>query len=425
MNKPLAERLRPQSLEDYIGQEHLVGENGALSQHIKSGLIPSLILWGPPGIGKTTLAQIIANESKRPFFTLSAINSGVKEVRDVINRAKQQDGLFTAKNPILFIDEIHRFSKSQQDSLLLAVEKGWITLIGATTENPSFEVVPALLSRCQVYILNAFDKEDMINLLNRALNDDPIFKDKTINIKESEALIRLSGGDARKLLNIFELLVNADPSSNISITDEYVLNKVQKNTVLYDKTGEQHYDIISAFIKSIRGSDPNGAVYWLARMIEGGEDVKFIARRLIILASEDIGIANPTALVMANNTFQAVTTIGFPEARIILSQCAIYLATSPKSNSAYMAIKNAQQLVKQTGDLSVPLHLRNAPSKLMKSLGYGADYKYAHDYENNFVLQEFLPEEIANTMLYEPGKNKKEDALRNYLATIWNKKYNF
>lgn len=423
MNQPLAERLRPQSLEDYIGQEHLVGDNGALQQHIKSGLIPSLILWGPPGIGKTTLAQIIANESKRPFYTLSAINSGVKEVRDVINRAKQQDGLFTAKNPILFIDEIHRFSKSQQDSLLLAVEKGWITLIGATTENPSFEVVPALLSRCQVYVLNAFDKEDMMNLLKRAINEDEILKSKEIAIKESEALIRLSGGDARKLLNIFELLVNSDSSEKIQITNDYVLNKVQKNTVLYDKTGEQHYDIISAFIKSIRGSDPNAAVYWLARMIEGGEDVKFIARRLIILASEDIGIANPTALVMANNTFQAVTTIGFPEARIILSQCAIYLATSPKSNTAYMAIKQAQQLVKQTGDLSVPLHLRNAPSKLMKSLGYGADYKYAHDYKDNFVFQEYLPEEIANTVLYEPGENQRENAIKSYLASKWKGKY--
>lgn len=425
MNKPLAERLRPQSLEDYIGQEHLVGDKGALKQHIKSGLIPSLILWGPPGIGKTTLAQIIANESKRPFFTLSAINSGVKEVRDVINRAKQQEGLFTAKNPILFIDEIHRFSKSQQDSLLLAVEKGWITLIGATTENPSFEVVPALLSRCQVYILNAFNKEDMMSLLKRAMNEDDILKSKEIDIKECEALIRLSGGDARKLLNIFELLINSDSSQKISITDDYVLNKVQKNTVLYDKTGEQHYDIISAFIKSIRGSDPNAAVYWLARMIEGGEDVKFIARRLIILASEDIGIANPTALVMANNTFQAVTTIGFPEARIILSQCAIYLATSPKSNTAYMAIKQAQQLVKQTGDLSVPLHLRNAPSKLMKSLGYGADYKYAHDYNDSFIFQEYLPDEITNTVLYHPGNNQRENAIKSYLTSKWKDKYDF
>lgn len=394
VNTPLAERLRPKNLTDYVSQTHLVGKNGALTQQLKYGLIASMIFWGPPGTGKTTLANIIATDSKRPFYTLSAINSGVKDIRDVIEKAKQSGGLFTTKNPILFIDEIHRFSKSQQDSLLQAVEKGWITLIGATTENPSFEVIPALLSRCQVYILNAFSKQDLETLLHRAIENDEIISQKHIKLEETDALLRLSGGDARKLLNIFELIVNSSDADKIIITNSYVLDKVQNNTVRYDKTGEQHYDIISAFIKSIRGSDPNAAVYWLARMIEGGEDVKFIARRLLISASEDIGNANPTALVIANNTFQAVSTIGFPESRIILSQCATYLACSPKSNAAYKAIGAAQQLVKETGDLSVPLEIRNAPTKLMKELGYGENYKYAHNYDNNFANQEFLPEDV-------------------------------
>jgi putative ATPase len=424
MNEPLAERIRPKTLDDFISQQHLVGKNGALTQHIKRGIIPSLIFWGPPGIGKTTLANIIAQESKRPFYTLSAISSGVKDVRDVIAKAKQSGGLFTTKNPILFIDEIHRFSKSQQDSLLGAVEKGWVTLIGATTENPSFEVIPALLSRCQVYILNSFSKTDLEELLERALYEDTSISKKKIEIKETEALFRVSGGDARKLLNIFELVVNSEDEP-ITITNSLVLSKIQKNTVLYDKTGEQHYDIISAFIKSIRGSDPNGAVYWLARMIEGGEDAKFIARRLLILASEDIGNANPTALIMANNTFQAVNTIGFPESRIILSQCAVYLASSPKSNASYEAIGKAQALVNETGDLSVPLHLRNAPTKLMKELDYGKEYKYAHNYENNFAEQEFLPDEIKNTKLFDPGKNPRENSLREFLKNRWKNKYNY
>ncbi|WPO79584.1 replication-associated recombination protein A [Flavobacterium sp. KACC 22761] len=425
MEAPLAERIRPQKLEDYVSQSHLVGPNGSLTQQISKGIIPSLIFWGPPGTGKTTLAQIIAQESKRPFYILSAINSGVKDIRDVIDKAKQSGGLFTAKNPILFIDEIHRFSKSQQDSLLAAVEKGWITLVGATTENPSFEVIPALLSRCQVYILNAFTKEDLEALLHRAMKVDVYLASQKIILKETEALLRLSGGDGRKLLNIFELVVNASAGDEITITNDRVFELVQQNTVLYDKTGEQHYDIISAFIKSIRGSDPNGAVYWLARMIEGGEDVKFIARRMLILASEDIGNANPTALIMANNTFQAVTTIGYPESRIILSQCAIYLATSPKSNASYMAIGSAQQLVKQTGDLPVPLHLRNAPTKLMKELGYGDDYKYSHDYANNFAEQEFLPDAIKKTVLYNPGNNSRENSTREFLKNRWKDKYGY
>ena len=424
MNEPLAERVRPKTLEAYISQHHLVGEQGSLTNQIKKGQIPSLILWGPPGTGKTTLANIIANESGRPFYTLSAINSGVKDIREVIDKAKERGHLFTTKNPILFIDEIHRFSKSQQDSLLGAVEKGWITLIGATTENPSFEVIPALLSRCQVYILNAFGKEDLETLLKRSIKEDVVLQTKKIKLKETEALLRLSSGDARKLLNIFELVVTSEDSDTIIITDKLVMNKVQKNTVLYDKTGEQHYDIISAFIKSIRGSDPQAAVYWLARMIEGGEDVKFIARRLLIAASEDIGLANPTALVMANTTFQAVTTIGYPEARILLSQCAIYLATSPKSNASYMAIKRAQEKVKETGDLSVPLALRNAPTRLMKDLGYGAAYKYAHDYAANFVAEEFLPEEISGSTFYEPGSNTRENALKEFLTHRWKDKYN-
>lgn len=425
MNEPLAERLRPKTLEDYISQQHLVGEQGALINQIKQGIIASMIFWGPPGTGKTTLANIIAEESKRPFYTLSAISSGVKDVRDVIEKAKQSGGLFTTKNPILFIDEIHRFSKSQQDSLLQAVEKGWITLIGATTENPSFEVIPALLSRCQVYTLNSFGKEDLELLLKRAIDQDEYISKKKITLKETDVLLRLSGGDARKLLNIFELLISSEPSEKITITNDFVLQKVQNNTVRYDKTGEQHYDIISAFIKSIRGSDPNAAVYWLARMIEGGEDVKFIARRLVILASEDIGNANPTALMVANNTFQAVNVIGHPESRIILSQCATYLACSPKSNAAYKAINAAIQIVKETGDLPVPLEIRNAPTKLMKELGYGDNYKYAHDYANNFTEMEFLPKDIDNTTFYEPGNNKWENAQREFLRQRWKNKYNY
>ncbi len=425
MEAPLAERIRPQKLEDYISQAHLVGENGSLTHQIAKGIVPSLIFWGPPGTGKTTLAQIIAQESKRPFYILSAINSGVKDIREVIEKAKQSGGLFTAKNPILFIDEIHRFSKSQQDSLLAAVEKGWITLIGATTENPSFEVIPALLSRCQVYVLNAFSKNDLENLLQRALTTDVFLKEKSISLKETEALLRLSGGDGRKLLNIFELVINASESDEIEITNDKVLHLVQKNTVLYDKTGEQHYDIVSAFIKSIRGSDPNGAVYWLARMIEGGEDVKFIARRMLILSSEDIGNANPTAFIMANNTFQAVSTIGYPESRIILSQCAVYLATSPKSNASYLAIGEAQKTVKLTGDLPVPIHLRNAPTKLMKELGYGDEYQYAHDYANNFSNQEFLPDAIVNTAFYVPGNNSRENGTRDFLKNRWKEKYGY
>jgi putative ATPase len=429
MNAPLAERIRPKKLSEYISQLHLVGEQGSLTHQIAKGIIPSLILWGPPGTGKTTLAQIMAEESKRPFYILSAINSGVKDIREVLDKAKQSGGLFTAKNPILFIDEIHRFSKSQQDSLLAAVEKGWVTLIGATTENPSFEVIPALLSRCQVYVLNPFSKDDLEALLHRAMETDAYLKTKDIQLKETEALLRLSGGDGRKLLNVFELVINATDTSTgsalIEITNERVMQMAQKNTVLYDKTGEMHYDIVSAFIKSIRGSDPNGAVYWLARMIEGGEDVKFIARRLLILASEDIGNANPTALIMANNTFQAVTAIGYPESRILLSQCAVYLATSAKSNASYLAIGKAQQMVKQTGDLPVPLHLRNAPTKLMKELGYGDEYKYSHDFANNFAEQEFLPDDLSETKFFEPGENAREREIRQFLKNRWKDKYNY
>lgn len=423
---PLAERMRPTTLEDYVGQEHLVGTKGALRQQIARGFLPSLIFWGPPGTGKTTLANIIAHQSNRAFYTLSAISSGIKEVREVIEQSKQSGGLFTTQNPIVFIDEIHRFNKTQQDSLLQAVEKGWITLIGATTENPSFEVIPALLSRCQVYILNAFERKDLEQLLQNAIAKDSVLKAKDIQLKETEALLKLSGGDGRKLLNTFELIVNATPEGqSVVITNDSVLHLVQKNTVLYDKTGEQHYDIISAFIKSIRGSDPNGAVYWLARMIEGGEDVKFIARRMLILASEDIGNANPTAMILANNTFQAVTTIGYPEARIILSQCAIYLASSAKSNASYKAINKAQQVVKQTGDLSVPIHLRNAPTKLMKELGYGKDYQYAHDYEGNFAFQDYLPDELQGETFYEPSDNPRENALREYLKKHWGNRYGY
>lgn len=423
-NRPLAERLRPENFEQYIGQEHLVGENGIFRNYVSQGILPSLILWGPPGIGKTTLAHILAKESKRAFFTLSAINSGIKEVREVIEKSKKSHGLFTTKNPIVFIDEIHRFNKTQQDSLLESVEKGWITLVGATTENPSFEIIPALLSRCQVYVLHSFSENDLQKLLQRAMHHDLVLKTKNIHLKETQALFRLSSGDGRKLLNTFELVVNS-LKGEIVITNDKVMEIVQKNTILYDKTGELHYDIISAFIKSVRGSDPNASVYWLARMIEAGEDIKFIARRMIILASEDIGNANPTALIMANNTFQAVTCVGYPEARIILSQCAIYLASSPKSNASYKAINLAQQVVRQRGELSVPLHLRNAPTQLMKDLDYGKDYQYAHDFEKNFVFQDFMPEELQGYRFYEPCDNPKENALRNYLKSLWKDRYGY
>ena len=432
MNIPLAERIRPKTLQDYLSQQHLVGETGALTKQLQSGMIPSMLFWGPPGIGKTTLATIIASQSGRPFYQLSAIDSGVAAVREIIEKAKKSEGLFTTKNPILFIDEIHRFSKSQQDSLLSAVEKGLVTLIGATTENPSFEVIPALLSRCQVYVLKSFSKKDLEDLLKRAIAIDTVLVKYDIVLQETQAILRLSGGDARKLLNILELVVISEISEVLSdekqkvvITNKMVQHKVQKNTVLYDKTGDQHYDIVSAFIKSIRGSDPNAAVYWLARMIEGGEDIKFIARRLVILASEDIGNANPNALLLANATFQSVTSIGFPESRIILSQCVIYLASSAKSNASYLAIKKAQQLVKQSGDLSVPFSIRNAPTKLMKELGYGDNYAYAHDYENAFVPHEFLPKEIIGTSFYQPGNNAKENQLKTYLKSLWKDKYDF
>lgn len=423
MSKPLAERMRPQRLSDYIGQTHLIGKNAALQKVLQSKALPSMIFWGPPGIGKTSLAVLISKETDRPFHQLSAINSGVKEVREIIDLARKDSGLFQHKQPLLFIDEIHRFSKSQQDSLLGAVEKGWITLIGATTENPSFEVIPALLSRCQVYTLNEFTKEELLQLVQKAISEDQWLQQKKIELKETDALIQLSGGDARKLLNNLELVVQSQKSESIQITNQMVEAVVQKKSARYDKTGEQHYDIISAFIKSIRGSDPNAGVYWLARMIEGGEDVKFIARRLIILASEDIGLANPTALVMANNTFQAVTTVGFPEARIILSQCVIYLATSPKSNSAYLAINAAQKLVKQTGDLPVPLALRNAPTQLMKDLNYGKAYHYAHDFPNHFVKMEFLPEEIKGSKLFAPSNNTKEKEIAKRIQHNWKGKY--
>lgn len=391
---------------------------------IETGIIPSMIFWGPPGVGKTTLANIIAHQFKRPFYALSAINSGVKDIREVIDKAKSQ-AFFGTNIPVLFIDEIHRFSKSQQDSLLGAVEKGVITLIGATTENPSFEVISALLSRCQVYILKPLDKDDLVHLLDIALTTDEVLKHKKITIKEYEALLRLSGGDGRKLLNVLELVIQSIGSETIEITNEKVMNIVQQNLAMYDKSGEQHYDIISAFIKSIRGSDPNAAVYWLARMIEGGEDPLFIARRMVILASEDIGNANPTALIMANNCFQAVNVIGYPEARIILSQCATYMASSAKSNAAYEAINEAQALVKQTGDLPVPLHIRNAPTKLMKELGYGKEYKYSHGYENNFSEQEYLPDQVSGTKLFDPGNNAREKELRDYLKKMWGEKYGY
>ena len=425
MIAPLAERMRPKVIDHYVGQQHLVGPQGAIRHILKTGQLPSLILWGPPGTGKTTLATLMARANDRPFYSLSAINSGVKEVREIIEKAKNSGGLFTQKGPLLFIDEIHRFSKSQQDSLLGAVEKGYVTLIGATTENPSFEVIKALLSRCQVYTLKPLETEDLQLLLNRAIEEDDLLKQKKITLIEDQALLKLSGGDARKMLSLLELVIMSQEGDEVNITDEIVLQKAQTKTVLFDKDGDQHYDIISAFIKSIRGSDPNAAVYWLARLIEGGEDVKFIARRLLILASEDIGNANPTALVLANNTFQAVAAIGYPEARIILSQCVIYLATSPKSNASYMAIGKAQQIVQDTGSLQVPLPLRNAASKLIKDLDYGKGYEYAHDHDLNFAKQEFLPKEISQTKLYEPGQNAKEEAIRSFLKKRWKEKYGY
>jgi len=421
-NQPLAERLRPTNLTDYIGQEHLTGEGAVLRKMIESGKIASFLLWGPPGVGKTTLAKIIANTLNRPFYTLSAINSGVKDIRDVIDKA-QRNQFFNQPNPILFIDEIHRFSKSQQDSLLGAVEQGTITLIGATTENPSFEVISPLLSRCQVYVLKSLDKADLLKIVNIALTKDTYLKTKNILIEEDEALLRFSGGDARKLLNVLELVVNAEENETVTITNDKVIDRLQNNMAMYDKNGEMHYDIISAFIKSMRGSDPDATVYWLARMIEGGEDVKFIARRMLILAAEDIGLANPNALLLAQSTFDAVHKIGYPEARIILSQCAIYLATSAKSNSAYSAIDEAIALVKATGDLPVPLHIRNAPTKLMKELGYGKDYKYAHSFEKNFVEQDFLPKKVKNKRLYTPQNNPLEIKILERLKSLWGKRY--
>ena len=417
-SSPLAERMRPAKLDDLIGQEHLVGANGIIRRAIESGNVPSMILWGPPGVGKTTIANIIAHEVKRPFHILSAVSAGVKDVREVIDKAKY------STRAILFIDEIHRFNKSQQDALLGAVEKGTITLIGATTENPSFEVNSALLSRCQVYTLKPLDENDLLKLVDQALKRDDELKKRTIVVKQHQALLNISGGDARKLLNLVQL-ISESMKGDIEITDELVINTAQKHIAIYDKSGEQHYDIISAFIKSVRGSDPNAAVYYLARMIEGGEDVKFIARRMVILASEDIGNANPTALVMATTTFQAVDVIGYPEARIILSQCAVYLACSPKSNASYVAIDNALSAVREMGDLPVPLSIRNAPTKLMKEMGYHKGYQYAHDFENNFVNMEFLPDGIKDTKFYEPGNNAREAEMRNYLKRLWKEKYGY
>jgi len=422
LNQPLAERLRPNNLDNYIGQKHLVGEGAVLRKMIDSGNVSSFILWGPPGVGKTTLAKIIAAKLDRPFHTLSAVSSGVKDVREVIQKAQSQR-FFNTPNPILFIDEIHRFSKSQQDSLLAAVENGTVTLIGATTENPSFEVISPLLSRCQVYVLKPQEKEDLEQLLERAIKDDYSLKEKNITIKDKAALLRFSGGDARKLLNILELVVNSQNTDEVVITDEVVMNELQENPSMYDKDGEQHYDIISAFIKSVRGSDPDAAVYWLARMLSGGEEPRFIARRLVILASEDIGLANPNALLLANATFDTVHKIGMPEARITLSQCTIYLATSPKSNSAYEAINEAMDFVKKSGNLSVPLHLRNAPTKLMRELNYGKDYKYSHAYKGNFVEQDFMPAEAINKRLYIPQVNPSEMSILERLRKWWKKRY--
>lgn len=420
---PLAERMRPKSLDEYIGQEHLLKEGASLRRALDSGLIPSMIFWGPPGVGKTTLAQLISNHLKRPFHTLSAISSGVKDVREIITRV-EQGGMFQQQGTILFIDEIHRFSKAQQDSLLGAVEKGTVTLIGATTENPSFEVISALLSRCQVYTLQSHTKEDLLNLLNRAIKEDVVLKEKSIILDETNALLAISGGDARKLLNIFEIIVGTFRDSKIiRINDEVVMSSAQQSLAMYDKDGEQHYDIISAFIKSIRGSDPNAAVYWLARMVEGGEDPKFIARRLLISASEDIGLANPNALLMANNCFQAVQAVGWPESRIILAQCTIYLASSPKGNGAYMAINRAQEEVRSSGNLGVPLPLRNAPTALMKELGYGKDYLYSHDFPGNFVQQEFLPDEVTGTQFFQAGSSKKEQEIQEIIHQLWGPKY--
>lgn len=421
-NQPLAERLRPTSLDDYIGQEHLIGEGGVLRKMIESGKISSFLLWGPPGVGKTTLAKIIANTLDRPFYTLSAVSSGVKDVRDAIDKA-QRTQFFNKPNPILFIDEIHRFSKSQQDSLLGAVEQGVITLIGATTENPSFEVISPLLSRCQVYILNSLGKTDLLKIVDLAITKDTYLKTKEIILEEDEALLRFSGGDARKLLNVLELIINAEGDDHVVITNDKVIDRLQNTMATYDKNGEMHYDIISAFIKSMRGSDPDAAVYWLARMIEGGEDVKFIARRMLILAAEDIGLANPNALLLAQSTFDAVHKIGFPEARIILSQCAIYLATSAKSNSAYEAIDAAIAVVKATGDLPVPLHIRNAPTKLMKELGYGKEYKYAHSFKGNFAEQDFMPKEVKKQTFYKPQNNPLEIKILERLRSLWGKRY--
>lgn len=426
-NQPLADRMRPKVLKEYLGQEHLTGKDATFLKMLESGNIPSFILWGPPGVGKTTLAKLIANTQNRAFFTLSAVHSGVKDVRETIQKAKKSQ-FFDQPNPILFIDEIHRFNKSQQDSLLSAVEQGIFTLIGATTENPSFEVIAPLLSRCQVYILKHLEKGHLIQLINNALEKDTYLKDLNIKIEEYDAFLRYSGGDARKLLNLLEIVINARIKEDIKelvIDNKIVTDSLQENIALYDKNGEQHYDIISAFIKSVRGSDPNGAVYWLARLIEGGEDPKFIARRLVILAAEDIGLANPNALMLATQCFEAVNLIGWPESRIILSEATIYLATAPKSNAAYQAINQAQDLVKKTGDLSVPLHLRNAPTRLMKDLGYGKDYHYAHSYEGNFIEEEFLPDELKGQILYDPQMNAREKEIRHRLAALWKNKYNY
>ena len=420
---PLAERLRPKTLDEYIGQKHLVGPGAVLRRMIDSGRISSFILWGPPGVGKTTLAQIIAHKLETPFYTLSAVTSGVKDVRDVIEKARS-NRFFSSASPILFIDEIHRFSKSQQDSLLGAVEQGVVTLIGATTENPSFEVIRPLLSRCQLYVLKSLEKDDLLELLHRAITTDSILKERKIELTETSAMLRYSGGDARKLLNILELVVDAEAQDPVVITDALVTDRLQQNPLAYDKDGEMHYDIISAFIKSIRGSDPDGAIYWLARMVEGGEDPAFIARRLVISAAEDIGLANPNALLLANATFDAVMKIGWPEGRIPLAECTVYLATSPKSNSAYQAINDAISLVRQTGNLPVPLHLRNAPTKLMKDLGYAEGYKYAHDYPGHFVRQQFLPDELKDHRIWQPQENAAEARHKERMQALWGERFN-